>query len=468
MSFGPRFISMGDDFEVVEPISPRADEFDESNVTREPAGTPGGGQFTSNGGGSEAKGRASPHSDRSWNFSDKELDAKGVTQKTTDKKELFEHARVGHEEQLDALDRGTGLDKDLGARTIRGDKGELLGEKDLQTPGPIVQIGPVKTEERTQGKVDKDYKGHWENVGDVVRASVAVDSAKEIPAIVDKLRAKGIEIVRGKDRIAKPTEAGYRDLLMNVRYPSGHIGELQVHVKSLLAAKNGPGHALYEQTQKIERAADGRKMTPDETRQVESLNAQQRAIYEPAFNAARGDAGDWDESKHPRGPGGQFGSGEGGTEKLAGRLAGPLVNEAISGGFTYRPGTKTPSSGIMVSRAPSEALGHVVEVSKMLDRTPRPSEAEVRKETRDNVKAWLKDKGLSAIQKLGPDHFLGGYAERKDGKPDGDIVALHFDVSQHFDKGDRDKAIGAGRERNQISVWDLDKGEEIPTGGSGR
>jgi hypothetical protein len=33
---------------------------------------------------------------------------------------------------------------------------------------------------------------------------------------------------------------------------------------------------------------------------------------------------------------------------------------------------------------------------------------------------------------------------------------------------DRDKAIASGVARNQISVWDVAKGEEIKTGGTGR
>jgi uncharacterized protein len=291
----------------------RADEFDESNVTRDPKN----GQFTSGGDAAAASGEGAPRSERSHNFSDKELDAPGVTQKSGDKRELFEAARQAHEEQLDALDRGTGLDRDLGARLIRGDKGQNIEDKDLHVPGPIVAIGPMKSEKRAQDKVTKDYrdkegKEHWERVGDLVRSSIAVDSAKDIPGIVDRLRDKGIEIVRGKDRIANPGESGYRDLMMNVKYPSGHVGEIQVHVKSMLAAKSGPGHDLYTQIQGIERAADGRKLTPDERTRVDYLNAQSRAVYEPAWHSARGDAGEWDESQHPRGENGRFGEGAGG------------------------------------------------------------------------------------------------------------------------------------------------------------
>lgn len=161
----------------------------------------------------------------------------------------------------------------------------------------------------------------------------------------------------------------------------------------------------------------------------------------------------------------------------AAKFAGPLANKAEKdGGFTYRPGApknaRIPTDGIMVSRAPSEGQGHVVEIAKMAEaaasRENPPTAAALRAEvvtkTRDAVKAWLA-KAVPNIQKLGPDHYLGGWFEKDD---KGNPVALHLDVSQRFDPKDREKALSAGRARNQLAVWDIGKMEEIKTGGTGR
>ena len=425
------------------------------------------GQFASGGGGSN--GGAGSASSAKPLFSEKELGAQ-VSQPTRDEEALFDGAKQGFEEQLDLLNRGKGLAKDLGGTIVRGDKGE---KSDLSRPGPVVQVGSLKTKARAEAKVASEYGGDWSKVGDIVRSSIAVDSPKEIPGILDKLLGKGVEVVRAKDRISNPTPVGYRDVLLNVKYPSGHVGELQLHVKSMLQAKDGPGHKLYERMQEIERGAKGRDLNSDEQSQIRDLNAKSNDLYGAAWKTARGDAGDWDESKISRDERGRFGEGSLATESAAGKLAGPLAARAAEGGFTYRPGTKTPTDGILVSRAPSEGHGHVVELKALASREPPPTIDQVTAEVKANVKEWI-EKNLPAMEKLGPDHFLGGYAEHekdpKTGQPDPDrpIIALHFDISQRFDPKDRETAIRAGNDRNQISIFDLGKFEEIPTGGTGR
>ena len=180
--------------------------------------------------------------------------------------------------------------------------------------------------------------------------------------------------------------------------------------------------------------------------------------------------GDFDESKHPRGAHGRFGSLSAWAEKLAGPLANKVEKD---GGFSYRSGVtrteRVPTTGIMVSRPVDEKLGHVVEIAKMHERIPPPTVEELRKEVRASVKSWL-EKSIPSIPALnkstGYDHFLGGWAEHD--KKTGDLVAMHFDVSQRFTQEERHKALQTGRERNQKAVWHIDEKEEIDTGGTGR
>lgn len=187
---------------------------------------------------------------------------------------------------------------------------------------------------------------------------------------------------------------------------------------------------------------------------------------------------------------GRWTSGGGGGAKRdasewAKRLAGPLSSKATKeGGFTYRPGApradRVPTDGFMVSRAPSENQGHVVEMAKMAKeagekaagRNPPPSADELRAEVSAKVKesvkkdvtAWL-EKSIPSIQKMGSDHYLGGWYETDD---KGAAVALHLDVSQRFDPRHKDQALKAGRERNQMAIWDVGGKQEIQTGGTGR
>jgi predicted ABC-type ATPase len=239
------------------------------------------------------------------------------------------------------------------------------------------------------------------------------------------------------------TETAYRAIPRNFAEIAKHADSFEVHDAS---KRDSP--TVWSKTAEGEHIAN-----PDFVR-----------AFKEKYQSGRADA-EWNEGDHPRDEKGRFGSG-GALTSAAGKLAGPLAAQAAAGGFTYRPGSKAPTAGIMVSRAPSEDMGHVVEIGKMLDASPRPSAGEVRAMVTKDVAAWLRDKGLPAIAKLGPDHYLGGYAEHD--KQTRALVALHFDVSQHFSDADRAKAIQTGRDRNQISVWDVAKMEEIPTGGTGR
>jgi hypothetical protein len=183
------------------------------------------------------------------------------------------------------------------------------------------------------------------------------------------------------------------------------------------------------------------------------------------------------EEKHPRDERGRFGAGLGAfadkqvgkTSNLAAlgkRYAPHMMNEAIKGGFTFKPGVskvdRAPKDGYMVSRPVSEGLGHVIELKQKLDGVNPPTRDAMRQEVVSSVRVWL-DKALPALEKLGPDHYLGGYLEKDH---TGAAVALHFDVSQHVK--DKSQALEHGKSRNQVSIWDVANFDEIKTGGTGR
>lgn len=229
-------------------------------------------------------------------FSPKEVEKLSDTasQPTGDPDKLFEGAKVAFEQQLKWLNQGAGLDKTIGAKVVRADK-EGGGEVDYDQPGPIIVIGPMKKRERAEEKVKSDYGGDWSRVGDLVRASVAVDSFDDIESTLDKLRASGLKLARKpKDRFAHPTESGYRDLMLNVVYPNGHVGELQMHLKPILKVKS-EGHKLYEGVRSIEAKAKAEhrdKLTDEEMHTVEEANKKAKELYEGAWEKATSPKGE--------------------------------------------------------------------------------------------------------------------------------------------------------------------------------
>jgi phage terminase small subunit len=223
-------------------------------------------------------------------FSAEETDKlpNAASQKSSDPKVIFEEAKKAHEEQLDMLNRGEGLDKEIGAKVVRADKGDPIDFTKLPD-GPVVLIGPMKSQKRSKEKVEAWFGGDWGKLGDVVRASIAVDRFDDIEKVVEGLKKAGMKLAKKPtDRFAKPTEAGYRDISINVEYPNGHVGEIQLHVKSMLKAKD-KGHKLYETVRDIQGKAEteGRdKFTDEEQKIVDDANAKMKKLYDDAWAEA--------------------------------------------------------------------------------------------------------------------------------------------------------------------------------------
>jgi len=279
-------------------------------------------------------------------FTEEEIDrlpeAGAVNQPgSKDKFALKAQADEAHEQQLDWLNRGRGIDAAIGAQVLRGDQGAIPADDKVdRTPdgrfqtkdkdgrprtfnskeeadffaegvgnekraeyfsnlpeGPIVLIGPKKAiTGRAQEKVDAKYGGDWSKLKDFVRASIIVDRIDQLDDLMKKLRASGLKLAaKPDDRFSKPTEAGYRDLSMNVVYPNGHVGELQIHLKPMIQAKEGfGGHKLYEKTRKFSTQAkkEGRStVTLQEQILINDLNDKQKQLYGAAWREIQGEKG---------------------------------------------------------------------------------------------------------------------------------------------------------------------------------
>lgn len=137
-----------------------------------------------------------------------------------------------------------------------GGKSVDFGKHDFSQPGIIYGVGPVKGADRAAEKVNGKYKGDWSKLSDVVRGSIGFDTHDEMIKGVEALKAKmqemGIEIASKPDnKFKKPTNAGYSDIGLNFKMPNGVVGELQIHLNGILAAKK-EGHKLYEEQRSLE------------------------------------------------------------------------------------------------------------------------------------------------------------------------------------------------------------------------
>lgn len=183
------------------------------------------------------------------------------------------------------LDRDKGLCSQLGYETMTTSPEAV----DWSKPGGMLFIAPLKGEKRAAQKVESDYGGDWSQLRDVVRCSIAVDTMEEVQSTLAKLKENGLKLaMQPKDRFAKPVPVGYRDLLMNVEFPNGTIGEVQLHWKPMLAAKS-EGHHAYEVMRDIE--VKPREQWGDEDKAAwQKAFDESVAIYSKAWGAASGGA----------------------------------------------------------------------------------------------------------------------------------------------------------------------------------
>ena len=158
-----------------------------------------------------------------------------------------------------------------------------------QRTGAIGQkLASVKSIKRAAEKLTIDENFNVDNMKDLLRSTIVVDSYEDAPAVVDEIR-KDFEILRVKNRTGIEMQggdvdnkgflpSGYGDVLINVRTPNGTIAEIQINVPEMLAAKDEEGHSLYE----IERDQPEGSATRDAV-----IQAQNEYYREAAAAAAR-------------------------------------------------------------------------------------------------------------------------------------------------------------------------------------
>lgn len=247
--------------------------------------------------------------------------SKEAHQPTANQEALYAQGAEALGELSHWLDEGHGVADDLGYKTYR-DYNAAMASLKADEPGGMLLMAPLKSLKRSVEKVKADYHGDWSKLTDVVRASLAVDTFDELQGVLGKLRQSGLHLAKApKDRFASPLPVGYRDVLLNVTLPNGHIGELQVHVKSMLATKELIAHHYYEQMRAIEaRLADvtpgGGDIVKDmgiEEKRV-LMTPEERKVYNTAFaKSMKAYKAAWDKATN----GGENETSSGGTMQKA-------------------------------------------------------------------------------------------------------------------------------------------------------
>lgn len=237
-----------------------------------------------------------------------------TTQPFKSEEEIYKSANEALDHFKDWLDRGKGLCSKLGIKTMTQSPDDLE-DKEWTEPGGMLFIAPLKGKERATSKVTTDYGGDWSQLKDVVRGTIAVDTLEELAGLTEKLKKGGMKLAqKPKDRFAKPTEEGYRDVLMNITFPNGHVGELQLHVKVMTLAKT-KGHNPYVAKESIRRKypePPKKRGDWDDTdrRAYEHAHQESVAIYSKAWQSitkggqmaalakAKGDSARMDKGKY--------------------------------------------------------------------------------------------------------------------------------------------------------------------------
>jgi hypothetical protein len=153
--------------------------------------------------------------------------------------------------------------------------------------GAEVLLAKLKGVPRALEKTLADYRGDVTQLRDMVRGTLVVDSLEAAAKAVAAVKAKFGNVTKLRDKLSDSSQVrpdGYRDININATV-RGQAVELQINVREMMEAKDGPGHKLYEKQRTIEaRAAkEGRELPAAEVEELLDLTRQQRELYQAAW-----------------------------------------------------------------------------------------------------------------------------------------------------------------------------------------
>jgi hypothetical protein len=205
-----------------------------------------------------------------------------------DEDSAYAQAETAREQFEHLLTMPDGLAQRLGAKIFKSD---AAGAKDYLEEHPdkaALLIASPKGRVRAREKAEK--KG-WHSVADLLRASIVVSKLEQVPKALQAIRDSGLKIAELRNRFHAPLASGYRDILMRMELPNGHLAELQVHVAPMFLAKEAyGGHDHYERTRGLDegKVDKGIKLTDDEAKTLKHHDQAMADLYGRAWKIASG------------------------------------------------------------------------------------------------------------------------------------------------------------------------------------
>lgn len=145
----------------------------------------------------------------------------------------------------------------------------------------------LKARERSLEKIAADYGGDASRITDIARSSVIFETESQVLQALDMLQ-DDMNVIRIKNRFQSPVN-GYRDVLLNILMPNGHIVEMQLHLRSILEVKYKFGDNIYQEIRSIEADAEQeqRDLTPSEAKRIQELSSEAKRLYDRAFEQSK-------------------------------------------------------------------------------------------------------------------------------------------------------------------------------------
>jgi hypothetical protein len=170
---------------------------------------------------------------------------------------------------------------------------DILAEMKRRYPDKFesahLEMGPMKSYDRASAKIESDYRGERAQVTDLVRARIIVDTPEQAQLLQQYIieNQEQLRLNRMKPRFAEPSNTNYRDVLTNVRLENGHVAELRIENREMVAAGKLT-HAPYERAEEIRRNAqtEGRLMTNQESMEYDRLMDKIRDTHQVAADKA--------------------------------------------------------------------------------------------------------------------------------------------------------------------------------------
>lgn len=162
-------------------------------------------------------------------------------------------------------------------------------------------LAALKGTARAVAKIQADYNGDPTKIKDLVRGTVEIRTAAQAQQAVLQILANFKVLPTGQRNLLDPKADpvdGYRDAKFNVDLGNGLVGEVQVNLPAMLAAKKRV-HGLYEERSAIERETAGRERTPGEQARIDGLNARMKVVYDAAWAESMSDLNSGSESGAP-------------------------------------------------------------------------------------------------------------------------------------------------------------------------